>query len=95
MAFCKYEMICLVEMLEDFFPLSLILGTNKLECLPCKRFHSSLILFGKVTANQSGALLQGWLLALPANIRLSRKGFQGTNTLAYFASSSVTGKKVL
>ncbi len=37
--------------------------------------------------------LQGWLLALPTNIRLLRKGLLGTNNLAYFAHWYVANKK--
>jgi hypothetical protein len=34
--------------------------------------------------NHSGALLYGWLLALPTNNRLGWKNLPGTNTLVYY-----------
>jgi hypothetical protein len=61
---------------------------------PNKPFHPSLIFASKANSAQgehnSGAPLKGKLLALPANVRLGRKGLPGTNDVAYFDSSSVT-----
>jgi hypothetical protein len=38
--------------------------------------------------------LYGWLLALLANIRTGWESMSGTNTLPYFAPSSVMNKRI-
>ncbi len=40
--------------------------------------------------NHTDTPLLGRLLALPTNIRLSWKGLQGTNTLAFYKTSQLT-----
>ncbi len=43
--------------------------------------------------NLSGTPHYGKILALPMNIRLCWKGLLGTNTLAYYENSQITGMK--
>jgi hypothetical protein len=51
------------------------------------------MLAGKAPATRGklrlGVSLKGWLLALPTNIKLSLKGLQGTDTLAYYEHSKI------
>jgi len=58
-------------------------------------FHPSLTIAGKAGAYQSGALTilssNGWLPALPSNIRLGWMGLTLADNLAYCDTTNITG----
>ncbi len=66
-----------------------MLLTNKLVSVPVKPFQPSLFFAGNA-GPFSGA---PELLALPKDVRLSRKGTQRANTLAYLSGALVMKKK--
>ncbi len=59
-----------------------------LECLSLASISTGQCLLVRLASTPvitlSGAPFQGRLLALPTNIRLSRKGLSGTSTQAYY-----------
>jgi hypothetical protein len=64
---------------------------NKLECLSLETLSSKVLKFeGKTRANPIGA---PELLVFPANVMLDWKAIASENTLAYFASLTVTNEK--
>ncbi len=70
---------------------------NILSVCPFKPFQRNIMFACKAGAYPSkvsfGYYTLGWLLVLPANIRLGRKCLPSSNTLAYYEHEQITDVK--